>query len=231
MRCQRCFTSSSIGAKVVVAITGLLMVGFVLAHMVGNLQVFLGQEVYNAYAHMLQSLGGLLWVARIGLLAAVAAHIYFTIKLNLANKAARPVAYQTKKWTRASLQSRTMVLSGLVVLFFVLYHLAHFTLGITDPSYKELVDAAGRHDVYAMFIKGFSNPLVAGLYMVANVLLALHLSHGVSSVFQTLGVSHPKYTPLLNKLGPALAVVVAAGNVVMPLAVQLGFLTLPVGVA
>ena len=231
MRCERCFTSSSVGAKVLMARSGLILFGFVLGHMLGNLQVFLGQETYNAYAHFLKNSGALLWGTRVALIGAVVAHVITAIKLTMANRAARPVPYATKKWRQASMASRTMAYTGLVVLAFIAYHIAPFTLGVPHPDHYALVDAAGRHDVYSMFVKGFQQPVVASLYIVANILLGLHLNHGASSLFQSLGLNHPKYNPCLAKVGPVFSGVVVLGNISMPIAVWCGVLTLPAGVA
>jgi succinate dehydrogenase / fumarate reductase cytochrome b subunit len=222
---------SAVGAKLLIALTGLILFGFVLVHMVGNLQIFMGQDVYNGYAAFLKSVPELLWPARIVLLSSVLIHIVSTIRLSRINLAARPQPYHLKRYTRASFGSRTMVYSGLVVLAFIVYHLLHFTLGKTDPMHFELLDGHGRHDVYSMFIFGFQNVYVAVAYIVSMVLLGLHLNHGVSSLFQTLGINHPRFNGLLHKVGPVFSVVVVLGNISMPIAVLMGWLKLPQGVA
>ncbi len=227
----RNFHFSSIGTKVWMALTGLIIFGFVIGHMAGNLQVFAGQETYNAYAHFLKHTPLLLWGTRVVLLASVIIHITTAITLTLANRAARPIAYTKKSWRKASFASRTMMYSGSVVLAFIIYHLAHFTLGLTNPEHFQLVDAAGRQDVYSMFVLGFQKPVVAMFYAIANILLGLHLNHGASSMFQTLGFNHPKYQPFIDKIGPVTSTMIVLGNLSMPLAVQLGFITLPLGVA
>lgn len=218
---------STVGLKVLMAVTGLLWVGFVLGHMVGNLQIYLpmpadGIHPINKYAAMLKSTGGLLWAVRLGLLATFAAHVWAAIKLTGVNGAARPVAYREKRFQVASFSSTYMRVSGFAILFFVLYHLAHFTMGLTNPAdYARHLDN-GMHDVYSMFVLGFRNPIVAGLYVVANVLVALHLHHAVSSIFQTLGLRTARYAATIDKIGPAIGVLVAVGNISMPLAVLLG---------
>jgi succinate dehydrogenase / fumarate reductase cytochrome b subunit len=196
--------ASSVGSKTVMAVTGIALFGFVVVHMLGNLQVFLGPERLNAYAKGLEDLGPLLWVARIGLLAYVGATAQVT-----------------------SYAARTMFVSGLLVLAFVVYHLAHFTFGWIAPSHHALTDAQGRHDVYAMVVRGFRIPAIAVSYLVAQAILASHLSHGLSSAFQTLGVTHPRLAFLKAGFGKAVAAGIFLGNASMPLAALLGALHLP----
>ncbi len=209
------FAQSSIGAKSAVALTGLAMVGFVVAHLSGNLLVFAGRDAINGYSEWLHSKGALLWVARIGLLAMVGLHIFFTIKLNLHNKDARPVAYVKKTYTKAKPTSRSMVLSGLVLLSYIVYHLAHLTFRVTNPEFAQL-------DVYTMLISSFRSPMVSLSYIVGMVLLGAHLSHGVTSLFQTLGLNHPKYNPIIRAIGPILGVVLALGFSSIPVSVLFG---------
>jgi succinate dehydrogenase / fumarate reductase cytochrome b subunit len=225
------FAQSSLGAKVLMALSGVLLFGFVLVHMLGNLQIFLGQEPYNAYAHFLKSTPELLWAARLTLLGAVGLHVWAGVRLSLLNRAARPRAYVEKDYTRASFTSRTMLWTGLTVLAFIVYHLAHFTLGLTDPTHYDLIDPKGYHDAYSMFVYGFQNVYVSMFYIIAMVFLGLHLEHGVSSMFQTLGINHPRINGLTGKIGPIFAVLVVLGNISMPIAVMMGIITLPAGVA
>lgn len=218
---------TTIGLKALMAVTGLLWVGFVVGHMAGNLQIYLpmpadGIHPINKYAAMLKGTGGVLWVVRLGLLATFAAHVWAAIKLTGINGAARPVGYREKKFQVASFSSAYMRVSGFAILFFVLYHLAHFTLGLTSPEHFARHLDNGMHDVYSMFVLGFRNPIVVGLYVVANILVALHLHHAVSSIFQTLGLRTARYAAIVDKLGPAVGVIVAVGNLSMPLAVLLG---------
>jgi len=216
------FAKSSIGAKVVMALSGLVIVGFVLGHMLGNLQIFLGPDALNSYAANLHALPLLLWGTRIVVGLAVLLHIASGLRLVLMNQAARPEKYAKKSYVRASFASRTMRLSALVLLAFIVYHLLHFTLGVTNPADKAHVDALGRPDVYKMVILGFSNPVIAITYVIAMLLLGLHLSHGASSMFQSLGLHHPKYNGFIDKIGPALAGIIVVGNCSMPLAVLFG---------
>jgi succinate dehydrogenase / fumarate reductase cytochrome b subunit len=234
---------SSIGAKVVTAITGIGLMVFLIGHLSGNLLMFKGPDAINAYAKMLHDLGPLLWVARLGLLATVALHIYLSVSLQVRNMEARPVPYVFKQYAAATFASRTMLATGLLIAAFVLFHLAHFTLGLVDPetfagnNFEKLKTAAGtlavadplhpmpgRPDVYTMVVKGFSNPFVSAGYILMMCAVGLHLSHGASSVFQTLGLNHRKYNPLIRNLGPVFAAVLAAGYISIPVAVMIGLI-------
>jgi succinate dehydrogenase / fumarate reductase cytochrome b subunit len=223
------FITSSIGAKTVMALTGLVLVGFALGHMLGNLQVYLGPDVYNGYAHTLKSMPLLLWGTRVVLLLSAGLHVWSAFRLTRLNGKARPVGYATKRWLRATLASRTMALSGSTLLAFIVFHILHFTVGVVQPEHYGLLDHAGRHDVYTMFVLGFQNIWVSLSYMVAMVLLGLHLSHGISSMFQSLGLYHPAYNAMIRCVGPVVAGVVVVGNVSMPLAVLSGCLKLGMG--
>jgi succinate dehydrogenase / fumarate reductase cytochrome b subunit len=222
---------SSIGRKLVVAVTGVLLLGFLLAHLAGNLQVFLGQDRLNAYAEGLRHLGPLLWVARIGLLAIALLHVVLTLQLAAENRAARGSAYAASGSVQTRASTRSMLLTGLMLLLFVLYHLSHFTWRLVHPEFSQRLDAAGRPDVYSMLVGSFGQPLIAVPYVAAMVLLGLHLSHGVSSFFQTMGWRHPRREKLLARLGPAVGTLIAAGYIAIPLAVQAGVVRLPPGVA
>lgn len=208
---------SVIGKKVLMAVTGFILFGFVIGHMIGNLQVFQGPEKLNHYAEFLQGLGKLLWLVRLVLLAAVVLHIVAAIQLTLQKMEARPQGYVKKATIATSYAARTMIWSGPIVGAFIVYHLLHFTIGSAHPDFN-------RGDVYHNVITGFQNPAVSMFYMVANILLAIHLYHGVWSMFQTLGANHPKYTPLLRNASKAFGFAVGIGNVSMPLAVLTGVL-------
>jgi succinate dehydrogenase / fumarate reductase cytochrome b subunit len=218
---------TSLGSKVVMAVTGVLLFGFLIAHMAGNLLVFRGQEAMNAYAHMLQTSGILLWALRAGLLAVFALHVATGIRLASANRAARPERYVRQGTVQASFASLTMVQSGVVALAFLLYHLLHFTFGAIQRDHYLLHDAAGRHDVYTMVVLGFGNPLVTVSYVVAVLLLGLHLSHGLQSMFQSVGWRHPRYTPWITTGAPVAAALLTAGFLAVPLAILLGAVRLP----
>mgnify|MGYP001000157112 FL=1 len=213
------FYQSVIGKKIIMAVTGFILSGFVLGHMIGNLQLFAGPEKLNAYAAFLQSLGGLLWVARLTLLASVGLHIAMAVQLTMLKLEARPQPYVKKTALVSTYAARTMIWSGPIVGAFIIYHLLHFTTGQAHPDFKP-------GDVYANVIIGFRNPAVSLFYMVANILLAFHLYHGVWSMFQSLGVAHPRYTPILKRVAQAYGVIIGLGNVAMPMAVLTGILTL-----
>ncbi len=217
------FYASSIGKKILVALTGLVLVGFVLGHMIGNLLVFVGKDAINEYGHLLQTAlhGGGLWIARIGLLAAVVIHIVATIQLTRANRAARKDAYGKHKAQVSSTASRTMSWSGLTILAFIIYHLLHFTVRVGNDyaTYQTTLHGETVHDVYRMVIAGFSWAPASIFYIIAMLLLSSHLSHGVSSLFQTLGVATDKSEPLFKKLGYAFAGLILVGNCSIPIAI------------
>lgn len=216
---------TTIGAKWVMGLTGIGLFLFVIGHMLGNFQLFLGPEKLNEYAVKLRSFGPLLWIIRAGLLFIFVAHVGSAISLTRLNRAARPVRYAVRR-SIANASSRTMMVGGFALLCFILYHLAHFTLGLTHPEYKDLVDPAGRPDVYSMVVHGFSEWPIVLLYIVGMGALLMHLTHGVSSFFQTIGANHPNWVRLWNTTGPVLGVIVFLGNIAMPLAVYAGYVQL-----
>ncbi len=219
------FTGSSIGKKLLVAVTGALLVVFVLGHMIGNLLIFVGPDAINEYGHFLQTVGhGMgVWIARFGLLAALLVHVLFTIKLTKENRAARVQRYGFEKTQVASRSSRLMIFSGLTVLAFIVYHLMHFTLHIGNNygSYMTSLHGESVHDVYKMVIAGFSWLPAVIFYIIAMACLCSHLSHGVSSMFQTLGLTTQRTQPLFKALGTVYALVIFLGNCSIPLAVYL----------
>lgn len=223
------FLASTIGAKLGMAATGILLALFVVAHLLGNLLVWKGRAAMNDYAEMLAHLGVWLWVARLGLLAIFGSHIALGLRLAARNRAARPVAYAKSHTIQASVASRTMVLTGLLVLAFVALHLAHFTLGWLDPARYALTETltrdgaqVTRHDVFGMLVAGFHVDVFVLIYVAAMVVLGLHLSHGIQSLFQTLGLRHPAYVRLVQLAGRTIAVVLALGFALIPLSVRLG---------
>jgi succinate dehydrogenase / fumarate reductase cytochrome b subunit len=211
---------ATIGKKAIVAVTGIVLFGFVVVHMLGNLQVFLGPEALNGYAEKLKSIPLVLWGARSVLLISVVLHIAFSIQLVLESNQARPVAYRTKHSIATSYAARTMKFSGPLLALFIVYHLAHFTWpGVAMGAYQH-----DPHDVYGNFVNGFRVPWVTAIYLVAQAALGLHLYHGAWSLFQTLGLNHPRYNRVRQNLPRALAFLVVAGNVSMPLAVLAGII-------
>jgi succinate dehydrogenase / fumarate reductase cytochrome b subunit len=203
------------------AATGLLLYGFVIAHMIGNLQVYLGPEAINAYGEFLQHFlhGQGIWIARSGLLVAVALHLWAAVSLTLGNWSARPAGYREWQARESTYASRTMVWSGPLLALFIVYHLAHFTLGNAHPDFV-------RGDVYRNVVVGFQNPFASGFYILAMLALGLHMYHGFWSMLQTLGLSQPRWNRIRRGLSLLLAWVVVLGNISIPLAVLLGRLHL-----
>ena len=222
------FWRSSIGAKLVMAVSGAGLLLFVIAHLLGNLQVFLGPEALNHYAQKLRAIPGLLWVFRIGLIVLVVLHVVSSIRVTILNRAARPQRYARYKPQEGSIASRTLFLSGVLIAVYVAYHLMHFTFRSVHKQYVH-TGADGHVDVYTMVIESFQNPAIAIPYIVAMVLVALHLSHGIGGFLQTLGLGHPRYSKSLRLLGPVVATLLAIGYISIPLAVLLGWVTPPMG--
>ncbi|HZR20654.1 MAG TPA: succinate dehydrogenase cytochrome b subunit [Verrucomicrobiae bacterium] len=219
---------SSLGKKYLMAVTGFLLFLFVVGHLVGNLQVFLGPEAINRYGHFLQSNYELVWPARIALLVIIGLHIWSAAKLSLENRAARPVAYATYQPVGSTYASRTMLMSGLIALAFIIYHLLHFTvqvqyLNLTGQNFTTFTDPEKRHDIFKMMVVGFSNPWVSAFYVIGVGLLCLHLSHGLSSMFQSLGWKNDIYRPFLDKAARLLALLIFLGYSSIPLAILLGY--------
>jgi succinate dehydrogenase / fumarate reductase cytochrome b subunit len=219
---------SSVGKKYVMAGTGAVMVLFVIGHMAGNLQVFLGPEAINRYGHFLQSNVEVLWPVRLALLAVIGLHVWSATKLTLENRAARPVTYEKWEPTAASYASRTMMWSGVIVAVFIVYHLLHYTVmvqsvnltgkdfhGLFDPNHKEW------HDIYRMMVIGFQEPLVSFFYIVGVGLLCLHLSHGMSAMLQSLGWKNRAYGPCLDRAAKWGAAVIFVGYVSIPISILL----------
>lgn len=226
------FYKSSIGKKWIVALTGLVLIAYVLGHLAGNLQIYLPPLWINRYATFLHSLGPILWIIRFFLIGCFVLHIVTTIFLAAQNRAARPQKYETPVRIQATTASRTMILTGLIVLSFVIYHLLHFTVRNTDARFHVRSTEhpqgmlADEYDVHTMVILGFQDKLSASFYLLGVFLLCLHLSHGFSSVLQTLGLNSPKLTAGLMTGGKLLAWVIFAGYASIPLSVWLKFLTI-----
>jgi succinate dehydrogenase / fumarate reductase cytochrome b subunit len=206
---------STLGKKVAMAITGIVLFGYVVGHMLGNLQIYLGPEPINAYAEFLHGNPGLLWGVRLLLLVAVVVHIVASVQVWLRNRASRPVKYRRFRPPEADYAARTMIWSGPIVAAFVIYHVLHLTTGTVHPDYQYL-------DVYHNVTTGFMEPLVSAFYIVANLLLAVHLYHGMWSLFQTMGWEHPRYNAWRRWFAAAFAVVIGAGNISIPVAVLTG---------
>jgi len=227
---RECFRSSflfsSVGRKFIVAITGLALIGFVVMHLLGNLQMFLGPDPINSYAKTLQDLGPIIWVARISLLVFLVTHVYVSIALSRENQAARPEAYKYDATVGATWASLHMRMTGLVILAFLIIHLMHFTFRWLHPEFTTFFDEQGRNDVYRMVVIGFQNRFYAFGYIIAVAFLGVHLSHAISSVFQTLGVSSPSTRKRLEKFAFAISLFISIGYMSIPVSVLIGIVTL-----
>ena len=212
------FWRSTVGKKVVMALTGAIGVGYVTAHMLGNLQVFEGAGKINAYAALLKSNMGLLWMARSVLIIAVILHIVAAYRLARISQKSRPVGYKRWRAVGSDFASRTMRWTGPLLALFIAYHLLHLTTGAVHPNFVEA-------DVYHNVISGFRVWYVAVIYIVAMLMLALHLYHGAWSMFESLGLNHPKYNRLIRALATILTAIVVAGFIAIPAAVLMGFIS------
>ena len=218
------FYQTTLGKKVIMAISGVILIGFVIGHMAGNLQVFLelveegkGKTKLDEYAAFLHSIPALLWGTRVVLLISVFAHFFSAFSLWKQNKRARPQGYRISVSRASTYAARTMRWGGVIVLLFIVYHLLHLTVGSVGP---EVVYGK----VYDNVVRGFSNPSVAGFYILAQLCLGLHLYHGVWSLMQTIGFNHDKYNALRRKLAAGVSLLVTGGNVSIPVAVLVGLL-------
>lgn len=224
------FWESSIGKKLIVAVTGILLVGFLVAHMTGNLLVFGGRHPMNDYAEFLHDLfhGFGIWMFRIVLLGAFVLHIAATIALTRENRAARDKRYEFENTVQASRSSRIMIVSGLTILAFVIFHILHFTIPVS-PGLSGLQDPLDpeRIDVYGMVILGFQNPLVVLFYIVGVSLLCSHLSHGIASIFQTLGLRTEKTRGHITAFGWAMAIILLVGFLSIPVLIGTGIVEDP----
>ena len=220
--------NSSLGKKFVMAASGGFLFLFVVGHLIGNLQVFGPPEMINRYAHFLKSTPELLWVVRLGLLALVGLHILTAVQLSAANKAARPVGYASGDSYGSAWQSRYMLVSGLVVLTFIFYHLAHFTAllpginGVGDfTKLKTVLHGEPVPDVYAMMILGFQVWWVVLFYLVAQALLFIHLGHGVAAMFQSLGFRNQAWAPRIQCFAQAASIAIFIGYALIPISIYL----------
>lgn len=205
--------------KVVMAVSGIMLFGFVLAHMVGNLKLYQGQDKIDAYAIGLRELGApvlgpseALWILRLGLILAVVLHIVSAYQLTLINRRARSSAYSKTRFQESTYASRTMRWGGAIILLFIVYHLLHFTTGDVHPDFEHGA-------VYNNVVIGFQNPIASGFYVLANIALGFHLFHGLWSMFQTLGWNGPRFNPLRKGFAVAFALIIAGANISFPLAV------------
>lgn len=219
------FYEAPIGKKVAMAITGAILFGFVVVHMIDNLSIYSSNsDQINRLAAFLHDpeMAPLLWAARIGLLASVVLHIVAAFQLWNMNRAARPVGYRKKNDVPNAYAARTMVWSGPIILAFVIFHILHLTTGSVLPLQEF---GPNQPNVRANVIQGFQHPAVAIFYILAMLLLCLHLYHGVWSMFQSVGVNHPRYTLWLKRFAMVSALLIAIGNTSIPVAALAGWLT------
>ena len=218
------FYRSTIGKKIIMAVTGLIGVGFVIAHMAGNLQAFVGSAKLNAYGALLHGpLAELLWLVRAVLIVAVVLHVLMAFQLTQRARAARPVAYKERAPQVSTWASRTMRWGGVLLLIFIILHILHFTTGQVDPArWRGRLDVAGRHDVYGNLVASFRIWWVALFYVVAMVFLGLHLYHGAWSSVRTLGYAASSPQPLRRRIALAVAALIWLGFTLVPLGVVAG---------
>jgi succinate dehydrogenase / fumarate reductase cytochrome b subunit len=211
------FYEAAAGKKTVMAVTGAALWLFVIGHLLGNLQVFFGPTKLDEYGEALRSVPAILWTARIGLVAMFGLHIVAAVQLWSLKNRARPVGYAKKVPTTSTWASRVMYWSGPVLLAFLVYHLLDLTLGVVNPGFR---DGAVNDNL----VRSFSQPLVAGFYILAMAMLWAHLTHGIWSLFQTLGFGHPRYAPRLRFIAGSMALLLAGGNIAIVASVLLGIL-------
>lgn len=220
--------SSSLGAKVIMAATGLLFYGWLITHLLGNLGVFAGHVTENSYANFLKANAEILWAQRIFSIVIFPIHLLSGIRLAVLNRAARPTPYASPRtWRQASLASRTMFVSGLIVLGFFLFHIAHFTLGLIPGTFwagNNVDPLSQQPDVYGMVMSAFHTPWIVAIYLIGVTLVGFHLSHGLWSGIQSLGLNGRKWTPFAQKLGLVMAIAIALGFALIPLTIASGAL-------
>jgi succinate dehydrogenase / fumarate reductase cytochrome b subunit len=219
---------SSVGKKYVMAVSGAVLFLFVVGHLAGNLQIFISADAINRYGHFLQSNLEIIWPVRLVLLLMLGLHVWSAIRLSAENKAARPVGYGQYQPLGSSYASRTMLMSGIIIFVFVVYHLLHYTvqvkyINLTGQSFADFKDQEQRHDVFKMMVVGFSNGWVSGFYILGMALLCLHLSHGVSSMFQSLGWKNKAYGPVLDRTAKVVGGLIFLGYTSIPVAILLGY--------
>lgn len=216
------FLRSSVGAKVIMALTGIGLWGFVIAHLVGNLQVFQGPEAINHYGVWLREIGhgSFVWILRAGLFAIFVLHIFFGIRLAAKNRGARPIGYRKQKLLASNVAATSMAVTGTFILVFLLFHLAHTTWGFVLPEYftaTTLKDGTPAHDIYAMMGRGFQQPWLVVVYLMGQIILLAHLIHGTANLWQSLGWHHTVWSPVASGAGRAIAAVIVVLNISMPL--------------
>jgi succinate dehydrogenase / fumarate reductase cytochrome b subunit len=224
---------SPVGKKLITGITGLLLTGFVIVHMVGNLAMFSGSEAYNEYAHFLMSLGPVLYLFEFGLVAFFVFHIVNGIQIAIGKRRARPVAYDTYKsaggMSRQTSSSRSMIITGVVMAVFLVLHIASFKFGPggpgnADAAYMTSIDGVEMRDLAKLVEEKFSTPLYAFGYMAVMLLLVIHLRHGIWSALQSLGAMRPSLTPVVYTIGSLIGVLIGLGFIALPMAIYFNLL-------
>ncbi|MFQ3573562.1 MAG: succinate dehydrogenase cytochrome b subunit [Thermodesulfovibrionales bacterium] len=220
------FTDNPVGKKIIMAVTGLFLLLFLIVHLIGNSTIYIGPDGINTYAKGLHSLPPLVWSFRIAMLLVFSLHVYFGIRLTLENRQAKPNGYAISKTLKTTFGSKTMIWSGLIILAFLIYHLLHFTLQVTQPHFVAVQnpDAFGRPDVYKMIILSFQKIAISLIYAVGLSALMIHLTHGVQSIFQTLGINNDRIMPKIKALGIFVAIVLLVAYMAIPTAVLTGIL-------
>lgn len=228
------YLRSTILSKVVMAITGAILVLYVIVHTAGNLLIYLGRDSLNSYSAFLHSLGPILWIIRVVLVLSAILHIITSIKLKFENLSAKPTKYAVKNYLKAKLSARTMIWTGIMILCFVVYHLLHFTFRTTNPQhyYPEFYQPHNavssvvleRFDVYRMVVLGFQNPIISIVYIIGVILVGFHLDHAIQSMFQTLGYNQKHYFPTIQKCSTTLAIVIVVCLVSIPISILLGLI-------
>ncbi|MCM2358838.1 MAG: succinate dehydrogenase cytochrome b subunit [Geobacteraceae bacterium] len=215
--------TSTVGRKILMAITGILMVLFVVVHLLGNTSIFIPGGL-NAYAEHLHALPPLVWAFRLAMLTFLVVHVLYGIQLTLENNAANPKGYAVKRQLKANFSSENMIWTGLLLLLFIGYHILHFTVRVT-PDIVQGVDSLGRFDVFTMVVSSFSHGIISLIYVAAMVVLFLHLKHGIQSFFQTMGWSSDRSLPVIVKVGAVVAVIFLIGYSSIPVSILTGILS------
>jgi len=208
------FCASTVGQKVLVALTGIILLGFVVAHLAGNLLVYLGSEAINAYAKALGERQWLVWACRLATVAALGIHVWASIRLTMRNRTSRGGAYIRRAFRSTTYAARTMAISGVLFGLYLLYHVPHFTLGSAHPGFVP-------GDVYRNVVLGFNRPLVSLVYVAAMVFLGLHLRHGLWSMFRTLGLNHPARDGWYERFAVVASAIIVAGYISIPISVMM----------
>ena len=213
-----------VGRKILMSITGFSLVGFVTLHLLGNASIYYGPDGMNTYAETLHGLGPFIWLFRFLMLTFVSLHVFFGIQLTLENRMAKPDTYAVTRRLRSTFAARNMVWSGLLIGAFLIYHLLHFTFHVINPetAASRHLDAMGRPDVFMMVVTGFRTFVVASVYMLALASLALHLTHGIQSMFQSLGMNTERTEPIIGRAGRIAALILFLGFISIPLAIIAG---------